>query len=169
MKNMTFEEAIAYTETLLSQQELGEGQLEIEIAKLVQTQNGARGFFVCFLTGEWQLADSPSIEIIRALRTAPNAIAELLVKNLAMSTAMEIYHQRVDNIEQAQGSNRVVKRTTLLITKLDLLEVRTIAKRIRESAIFNTGEYVTFLDKWGYDTEQKQAIAHALNNVIIHE
>jgi hypothetical protein len=165
---MTFEEAIAYTETLLSRQELEDGQLEIEIAKLVQTQNGARGFFVCFLTGEWQLADAPSPEIIRALQSAPEAIAELLVKNLVMSTAMAIDHQRVDNTAQAQGSDRVARRTALLIAKLDLLEVRTIAKKIRESAIFNTGEYVAFLEKWGYDAEQKQAIAHVLTHVFAH-
>ena len=47
---MTFEDAIAYTENLLSRQDLDDSQLESEIANLVQTANGARGFFVCFLT-----------------------------------------------------------------------------------------------------------------------
>jgi len=165
MKNMTFEEAIAYTEALLLRNDLNDSQLQAEISKLVQTSNGARGFFVCFLTGEWQLADAPSSGIIQALQSSPNAIAELLVKNLAMSTAMAIVHQRSGNIEQAQGSKRVAKRTALLIEKVDLVEIRTIAAQMQNSASTSTGEYISFLEKWGYDTEQKQAIAKVLANV----
>ena len=165
MKNMTFEEAISYTENLLKRSDVEELQLESEISTLVQTSNGARGFFVCFLTGEWQLADNPSSGIIKALQSEPNEIAELLVKNLAMSTAMAIVHQRAGNSEQAQGSNRVAKRTALLIKKVDLVEVRTIASQMQNSANTNTGEYVSFLEKWGYDVEQKQAIANVLADV----
>ena len=159
---MTFEEAIAYTETLLSRKDLDDSQLESEISALVQTSNGARGFFVCFLTGEWQLADAPSSSVVRALQSDPNAIAELLVKNLAMSTAMAIFHRRAGNEEQAQGSDRVARRTSLLIEKVDLAEVRKISVQMQNSAITNTGEYSAFLEKWGYDAEQKTAIANAL-------
>ena len=165
MKNMTFEEAISYTENLLKRGDVEELQLESEISTLVQTSNGARGFFVCFLTGEWQLADNPSSGIIKALQSEPEAIAELLVKNLAMSTAMAIVHQRSGNIEQAQGSKRVAKRTALLMEKVDLVEVRTIAAQMQNSASTNTGEYVSFLEKWGYDVEQKQSIANVLADV----
>jgi hypothetical protein len=166
IKNMTFEEAIAYTENLLSRKDLESSQIESEIAELVQTSNGARGFFVCFLTGEWQLADAPSSSIIRALQSAPDAIAELLVKNLAMSTAMAIFHRRAGNEEQAQGSDRVARRTSLLIEKVDLTEVREISAQMYNSAIITTGEYAAFLEKWGYDAEQKQAIANTLNHVL---
>jgi len=166
IKNMTFEEAIAYTENLLLRKDLEDSQLESEIAELVQTSNGARGFFVCFLTGEWQLADAPSSSIIRALQSAPDAIAELLVKNLAMSTAMVIFHRRAGNEEQAQGSDRVARRTSLLIEKIDLAEVCRISAQMYNSAIITTGKYAAFLEKWGYDAEQKQAIANALNHVL---
>jgi len=166
IKNMTFEEAIAYTENLLSRKDLENSQLESEIAELVQTSNGARGFFVCFLTGEWQLADAPSSSIIRALQSAPDAIAELLVKNLAMSTAMAIFHRHAGSEEQAQGSDRVARRTSLLIEKIDLAEVREISAQMYNSATITTGKYAAFLEKWGYDAEQKQAIANALNHVL---
>ena len=159
---MTFEEAIAYTEALISRQdshELNDAQLEAEISALVQSSNGARGFFVCFLTGEWRLADAPSAGVIRALQSDPKAIAELLVKNLAMSTAMAIAHRRAGNVEQAQDSDRVAKRTALLIEQVDLTEVWEIAAQMQSSAIANSGEYTSFLEKWGYDAEQKQAIA----------
>jgi len=162
MKNMTFEEAIAYTEALLSRKDLDDSQLESEIAELVKTANGSRGFFVCFLTGEWQLADDPSSSIIRALQADPNAIAELLVKNLAMSTAMAIFHRRAGNEDQAQGSDRVARRTSLLIEKVNLAEVHEISVKMQNSAITNTGAYATFLEKWGYDAEQKNAIANVL-------
>ena len=162
---MTFEDAIAYTENLLSRQDLDDSQLESEIANLVQTANGARGFFVCFLTGDWFLADAPSLAIIQALQSAPKAIAELLVKNLAMSTAMAITHRRSGNNEQAQGSDRVAKRTALLIEKVNLLEVKEIAMQMSTSAITDNGTYTDFLKKWGYDLEQKQAIADVLSNV----
>lgn len=160
---MTFEEAIAYTETLLSRSDLNDAQLQVEITNLVKTANGARGFFVCFLTGEWELADNPSPAIIQALHAAPNAIAELLVKNLAMSTAMAITHRRNGDEAQAQSSDRVAKRTAILIEKVDLSEVQAIATQMQDSAKTNAGEYAAFLEKWGYDEEQKQAIAKVLN------
>jgi VCBS repeat-containing protein len=162
-KPMTFEEAIAYTETLLSRSDLDDAQLRSKITNLVKTSNGARGFFVCFLTGEWELADNPSSAIIQALQAEPKAIAELLVKNLAMSTAMAITHRRNGNEDQAQGSDRVARRTALLMEKVDLMEVRAIAQQMQESASSDNGEYVVFLEKWGYDAEQKTAIANALS------
>jgi hypothetical protein len=164
LKNMTFEEAIAYTEALLSRQDLDDSQLESEISTLVQTANGARGFFVCFLTGEWQLADEPSTHVIKALQSSPTAIAELLVKNLAMSTAMAIFHRHAGNDELAQSSDRVARRTALLMEKVDLVEVYEIATQMHNSAISNDGKYASFLEKWGYDAEQKQAIANVLTN-----
>ncbi len=166
MENITFEEAIAYTDDLLSRSELDDAQLESQITALVQTANGARGFFVCFLTGEWQLADAPSTAVIRALQSTPQAISELLVKNLVMSTAMAMTHHRAGNTEQAEGSDRVAKRTALLIEKVDLPEVRAIATQVHDAALSNNGEYVAFLDKWGYDAEQKQAIANVLDKIL---
>ena len=168
MSNITFEEAIAYTNSLLARHDLDDVQLESAIAALVQTANGARGFFVAFLTGDWQLADAPSAGLIRALQSTPTAIAELLVKNLVMSTAMAMTHQRAENIEQSESSKRVAKRTALLIAKVDLEEVRVIASQIKRAALTGNGEYATFLEKWGYDPEQKQAIANTLDQVLIN-
>jgi predicted enzyme related to lactoylglutathione lyase len=162
-KPITFEEAIAYTENLLSHTDLDDAQLQSEITNLVKTANGARGFFVCFLTGEWELADNPSPAVIQALQAEPNAIAELLVKNLAMSTAMAITHRRNSDETQAQSSDRVAKRTALLMEKVDLPEVQAIAMQMQDSAKTSTGEYAAFLEKWDYDDEQKQAIANVLN------
>jgi hypothetical protein len=161
--NITFEAAIAYTESLQTRKDLEASQLKSEVETLVKTSNGARGFFVSFLTGTWELADNPSPAIIQALQAEPTAIAELLVKNLAMSTAMAITHRRNGNAEQAHDSDRVAQRTALLIERVDLPEVRAIAAQMLDSAISNNGEYSAFFEKWGYDAEQKQAIANVLS------
>ncbi|MEE3717833.1 hypothetical protein V2H45_13910 [Tumidithrix elongata RA019] len=173
---LSFEQAIAYTEKLLNHTELTDADLQAEITNLVATENGARGFFVCYLTGDWQLADRPSEGIIRALQAVPEPGAELLVKNLAMSTAMAIAHRRMDNETQAQGSDRVAKRTAHLMTLLNLDEIDRLAKLMYASAQAHevqTGsgrdhgqvdddKYSAFLKKWGYDREQKDAIQTAI-------
>jgi hypothetical protein len=51
--DISFEDAIAFTQSLLPQMvetNLSESQIEDAIASLVKTQNGARGFFVTYLT-----------------------------------------------------------------------------------------------------------------------
>ncbi|MDX2256586.1 MAG: hypothetical protein NW214_13825 [Pseudanabaenaceae cyanobacterium bins.39] len=161
---ITFEQAIAHTENLLSRSDLDEARMQSAIADLIKTANGARGFFVCFLTGIWELADNPSPALIQALQSEPQMVAELLVKNLAMSTAMAITHRRQGNLDLAHGSDLVARRSALLIEKIDLPEVRTIAQQMRDSAMMSTGEYAAFLEKWGYDAEQKQAIADAMKD-----
>jgi hypothetical protein len=68
-ESVTFEEAIALTQSLMSQMETGELQGELvqkqislrgfgeAITQLVKSENGARGFFVTYLTSEGTLAD----------------------------------------------------------------------------------------------------------------
>ena len=72
-------------------------------------------------------------------------------------------HQRNGKPEQAHDSDRVAKRTALLIENVDLPEVRAIAIQMQHSTTNNTGEYAAFFEKWGYDAEQKLAIANALS------
>jgi CHASE3 domain sensor protein len=52
---VSFEQAIALTQALLSAIEaesLSESKIEQVVSALVKTQNGARGFFVTYLTDE---------------------------------------------------------------------------------------------------------------------
>lgn len=165
---LTFEQAIALTQSLLSQAETGKSDAEIAplISELVKTENGARGFFVTFLTSEASLADNPSNSIIQALRSSPEVVANLLVKNLAMSTAQDLFHRRRQAEEMAQGSQRVQVRTARLIELVDLPEVKQQAQQLIDSATTNEGSYTAFLERWHYDTEQKQLICAALQKVI---
>ncbi len=168
-ESVTFEEAIALTQSLLSQQQAGElsqQQAGDAIAQLIKTANGARGFFVTYLTSEGTLADTPSPDLIQALQSSPDTVAELLVKNLAMSAAMAVTHRRNGDEQNAQGSDRVRMRTLRLIEQIELSQVHDIALALRESAVTGAGTYKTFLQTWGYDAEQRQIISQVLDRVI---
>jgi hypothetical protein len=164
---LSFEQAIAKTETLLDQQadhSISDQDFGKELELLFQTENGARGFFVTFLTGEWQVADQNNPAIIAALTAYPQA--ELLVKNLVMSTAMAIIHRRNQNFAQVQGSERVATRTAQLINQLESPQIQAIAQQMVDSAKGDSQVYSNFLQKWGYDPEQKIAIANCLTSYL---
>lgn len=166
-ETVTFEQAIAITQSLLSQVEAGiqEPEIAAVISKLVETENGARGFFVTYLTSESSLADNPSPAIVQALQTSPEVVA-LLVKNLAMSAAQVVFHRRNQNEEMAQASERVRQRTAHLIELVELAAVRDRIDKLLQTLARGEGEYKAFLERWGYDIEQRQAISQALQQVI---
>jgi hypothetical protein len=168
-ESVTFEEAIALTQSLMSQMEAGELSPQVSadaIAQLVKSENGARGFFVTYLTSEGTLADNPSPEVVQALQSSPDIVAELLVKNLAMSAAQAVAHRRKGNEEMAQGSERVRSRTAHLIEQLKLPQIRDRAVALHESAATQEGAYKTFLQRWGYDAQQRQVMCKALEQVL---
>jgi hypothetical protein len=78
-----------------------------------------------------------------------------------MSTAMVLHHQRSADDAQQAGSERVQTRCTEL---LRLLEPEAVKERLEIllEATDGRGEDVAFLDRWGYDAEQKAAIADAV-------
>lgn len=165
---ITFEQAIDLTHSLLAQMETGlpESELEATLIKLVSSENGARGFFVTYLTDDRPFADQPSPAVVNALKTSPDIVAELLVKNLAMSTAMIIAHRRNQNEVMASGSDRVQRRTANLMQLVQLPQVSEKATQLHESATTSEGAYKAFLDRWGYDAEQRQAIRQVMERAI---
>lgn len=169
--DITFEQAIAFTESLLERiaaNELSPSDIEQAIAELVKTENGARGFFVTYLTSETTLADHPSQEVVQALQSSPETVAELLVKNLAMSAAMVLAHHRNENEQMAQQSKQVRDRTATLIELVELDTVYDRCKQLLETAVTGSGTYKAFLERWGYDAQQRQLICEAMESVIGH-
>ena len=154
---LNFASAIAYTQELLAQSKISAS----EIAQLVQTEEGARGFFVTYLTSDLAVSE----EIIVGLRSHPEIIAELLVKNLAMSTAQELFHHRRQDEEMAKSSQQVQERTARLIK---LVNLDLVFEKLQQliATIENGGNYQAFLERWNYDDEQKQAIKVAVNKVL---
>lgn len=163
-ETVTFEQAIGLSQSLLAQMEQGLSEPEIEraIATLVSSENGARGFFVTFLSGGGALADQPNAAVIQALQSSPDIVSELLIKNLAMSTAMAITHRRKQNEAMAVGSDQVRQRTTQLLKLTQLAPVSNKARALVESATSGIGRYQLFLERWSYDDEQKAAIVQSL-------
>ena len=163
----TFEEAIAFTQSLLEGMEsesLTQTDIQEAIASLVQFPNGARGFFVTYLTANSNLPDNPSPAVINALATSPEIVSDLLVKNLAMSSAMVITHLRQDNPTMAQSSRRVTSRTKQLIQLLNLDSLADLLTQLELSVKTKNGKYQDFLKRWGYDPEQLEAILTELEN-----
>jgi hypothetical protein len=167
----TFESAIEEAQNLLDSRTLSETEMLDRTKTLLETEAGARGFFVVFLTGDSILADHPPDWLLSLFAKAPELVAELLIKNLAMSTATALAHEAQGNPEQADGSRQVAQRTTAILKALyhppfgpvPALEQKTVA--MLQTLKDEEGPYRNFLDRWGYDSKQRQAIGHAFEKV----
>lgn len=163
-KTISFEDAIALTQEFIEQiDDLSEEQKEKIVSALVASENGARGFFVTFLTSDNPEVERESSGIINGLKTSPEIVSELLVKNVAMSTAMKLTHQRNQQEEMAQQSQRVTKRSLNLIKQLSLTQVEAKIRDLKTTINRGEGVYEQFLTRWQYDTEQQQAIVNIFN------
>jgi len=176
---LSFPEAMARTGEWLELWENGELSEEVladRVAQLVASRDGARGFFVVALAGLSPLMDRLPEPLVLQLRLAGAGVVDLTVRNLAMSTAMAVAHQRAGDREQQQGSERVQARSTELLRLLEpaLVKARLepllaaaatldpLAPDPRPEAVEND---LAFLERWGYDAEQRRAIAAALEAV----
>lgn len=165
---ISFEDAIAETQALLEKmanKSIPDSEIQITITNLVQTQTGARGFFVTYLTDERPFIDSPSKGIINALQSSPDIVGELLVKNLVMSSASALAHRRNQDETMAQGSEQVRDRTLYLIKAVKLPIVNEKLHEMEKSLTTGQGEYESFLERWGYDAEQKKVMKSAILEV----
>jgi hypothetical protein len=150
----------------LKAHELSPEQVRAFVTDLVATQEGARGFFVGYLTSGEAIVAQPNSDIVQGLAAQPALVADLLVKNLTMSTAQYLHFQRQDQSDMAANSATVAERSHQLIRALNLPEIQVIAEQILSAIRTGTGEYVDFLDRWGYDAEQKKLIEQAIVAVL---
>jgi hypothetical protein len=167
--NLKFDEAISLTQTFLTKlkkNEFTSAEILTFVSELVQTSNGARGFFVTYLTAQDPLCDEPQPEIIAALQAHPEVAADLLVKNIAMSTAQQIYHHRRSDNEMMASSATVAARTAKIIHQLNLPQIQAMCQELVNTINSGSGEYSEFLTRWGYDDEQKQAIARSIMQLL---
>jgi hypothetical protein len=167
--SLSFPEAITATQFLMvsmNDRQLDEAEIERAIASVINTKNGARGFFVSYLTSDLTLADNPSLGVINALKTAPEVVGELLVKNLAMSSAMAVTHRRDRDETQAQNSERVTKRTANLIRLVNLDFITAELDKLQTTIVTGEGEYQNFLQRWGYDRTQQEVIQQTITEVF---
>ena len=160
-KPLSFPQAIAATKSLMEQidsHELSEADIQQRVESLLSNKNGGRGFFVAYLTSDASLSDRPSKGIINGLKSTATISGDLLVKNLAMSSAMTVAHSRNNDVENVVGSQRVCRRTRNLIQKLNLQSINEELQKLQRTLEDEEGEYLNFLQRWNYDIEQKKAI-----------
>jgi hypothetical protein len=168
--NVKFDEAIDLTQVFLTQLNkngLNSSQILDFVSALIQTANGARGFFVTYLTASDPICDEPQPEIIAAIAAHPDIAADLLVKNIAMSTAQQLYHQRRNDPEMMASSATVAARTTKIIQQLNLPQLQDMCRELVNTIHTGTGSYREFLTRWGYDEEQQNSIAQTVAQLII--
>ena len=166
---LSFSQAIATTQTLMekiSANQLSEAEIQRQISSILSTKNGGRGFFASYLTSELTLADNPSTGVIDGLRSTSQVTSELLVKNLAMSSAMAVVHARHGDRNNFEGSQKVGRRTKCLIQKIAMKAVEEEIQKLQHSVKTGEGEYTNFLKRWSYDREQKQAIQEAISDAL---
>ena len=168
-ESLSFPQAIALTKSLMEQIQAGklnEDEIERQVASILKNKNGGRGFFVSYLTSDMYLADKPSKGIISGLESSSEMVSELLAKNLAMSSAMIIYHSRNNDLDNAEGSQKVYQRTKNLLKQLSSKQNREQLLELQRTIKTGNGEYQSFLERWNYDAEQQKGIEEAIVNVL---
>jgi hypothetical protein len=162
-----FPQATELTASWLADWEAGELSDEVladRVGGLVASRDGARGFFVVALAGESPLMDRLPEPLVAQLRLAGEGVVDLTARNLAMSTAMALHHRRAEDLDQQTLSERVQTRSTELLRQLEPASVKSRLEGML-AATGGEGEDVAFLDRWGYDEEQRAAIANAIEAV----
>jgi hypothetical protein len=142
--------------------ELSDEVLADQVAQLVNSRDGARGFFVVSLSSDSALMDRLPEPLVLQLRAAGEGVVDLTVRNLAMSTAMALHHQRSGDAAQQARSERVRDRSTELLRQLDPNLVKQRLEVLLQAAGQASGSDLDFLDRWGYDPEQRRAISEAV-------
>jgi hypothetical protein len=84
-----------------------------------------------------------------------------------MSTSMALHHERAGDGPQQSASERVALRCTELLRLLPSELVRGRLETLLSAAAENQGDDVAFLERWGYDAQQKAAIAAAVEAVAL--
>jgi len=168
IESLSFPQAISQTQSLMeliNSNKISETETQQQVSSLLESKNGGRGFFVAYLTSDMSLADNPSPGIIDGLKAAQEVASELLVKNLAMSSAMVVAHERNSDSESIAESEKVRRRTYNLIQKLNLQSIKEKLQQLESTLKNGKGQYHDFLQRWDYDLEQKKAIQNTIKSL----
>jgi hypothetical protein len=79
---------------------------------------------------------------------------------------MVIYHRSQGDEENAKGSEKVQEKTSQLIKQLLSQALGEKLRQLATSLNTGQGEYQAFLERWGYDDCQRQAIAEIIQTFL---
>ena len=135
---------------------LSEEVLADRIAELIKTKNGLRGFFAYSLSDkDCFLLDELPFSLIFKFNEVGAAVVEIVVKNLIMSSAQVIIHQRENNHEYEKTSENISDRCKSILRNLETkLVAKTVNRVIKD--LDNMGN--SFDNSTKYDSEQKAFI-----------
>ena len=135
---------------------LSEEVLADRIAELIKTKNGLRGFFAYALSDkDCFLLDKLPSSLIFKFNEGGGAVVEIVVKNLIMSSAQIIIHQREKNHEYEITSENISDRCKAILRMLD---TKLVTKNVNQvlKDLDNMGN--SFDNSIKYDSEQKDFI-----------
>ena len=133
---------------------LSEEVLADRIAELIKTINGRRGFFAYALSDkDCFLLDKLPFSLMFKLNEGGDAVVEIVLKNLIMSSAQIIIHRRASNNEYEITSENISDRCKAI---LRLLETKSVIKSVNQvlKNLDNMGN--SFDNSVKYDSEQKE-------------
>ncbi len=149
--NITAKWCKEWSEDLLSEEVLAD-----RIAELIKTRNGLRGFFAYALSDkDCLLLDELPFSLIYKLNEVGDVVAEIVVKNLIMSSAQIIIHRRDNNHEYEMTSENISDRCKAI---LRMLETKSVTKSVNQviKNLDNMGN--SFENSIKYDSNQKEFI-----------
>tara|TARA_S200000501_G_scaffold348111_1_gene363036 strand:- start:602 stop:1129 length:528 start_codon:yes stop_codon:yes gene_type:complete len=142
---------------------LSEEVLADRVAELIKTKNGLRGFFAYSLSDkDCYLLDKLPFSVVFKLQEAGNDVVEIVVKNLIMSSAQIVVHERENNLEYKTNSENISERCKSI---LRLLETNSVTKTINQIVgdLDNLGN--SFNNSTKYDDKQKEFIRHQIFDI----
>ena len=149
--NISAEWCKEWEEELLSEEVLAD-----RVAELIKTKNGIRGFFAYALSDQdCYLLDKLPFSVVFKLQEVGNSVVEILVKNLIMSSAQVVLHEREKNLVYKSNSENISERCKNILRLLDTkLVTNTINQIIKD--LDNLGNSFDYSKK--YDDNQKEFI-----------
>ncbi len=142
---------------------LSEEVLSDRVAELIKTKNGLRGFFAYALSDQnCFLLDKLPYSFVYKLQEGGNDVVEIVVKNLVMSSAQIVIHDRESNLEYKSNSESISERCKNI---LRVLESKLVTKNIKQiiKDLDNLGN--SFDNSKKYDDEQKEFIKRQIFDI----
>ena len=138
--NISKEWCREWEEDLLSDEVLAD-----RIKELIKTKTGIRGFFAYTLSdNECTLLDKLPSSLIFKLREEGETVVEITIKNLFMSSAQTLNHQKDNNYKYASISKNISERCINLLRELD---TNIVSKQINK--------FLSELDNMGNSLDKK--------------
>ena len=135
---------------------LSEEVLADRVAELIKTKNGLRGFFAYALSDQdCYLLDKLPFSFVFKLQEGGNEVVEIIVKNLIMSSAQIVVHDRDKNLAYKSNSENISERCKNILRTLETKLVTNAINQIIKN-LDNIGN--SFDNSKKYDEQQKEFI-----------